>query len=747
MGTADNPARFQLDLGRYQLLDGGRRVRLERQPMELLILLVRRHGELVTREEITAAFWGKDVFVDAEQSINRIVRKLRLVLHDDPDKPQFVETVVGKGYRFIGRVDLIEKSSPAEGVASPRIERNPNPDPKVFLDVARERHGRIGLWLACGVAIGVLLTATIFLVRRIPTAAATPARFAIDVPAGATLGHNSAARGAGTAAPHFAPSPDGRRVAYVMFSADQPRLWVRRLDEIHGQPLPGTDDASFPFWSADSRHVAFFADGKLKRIDASGGPPRIICDAPAGEGGTWNADNAIVFAPDETSGLAKVSAAGGVPVPVTTLSSSEQEVSHRWPQFLPDGRHFLYLALSGFVGQSLISEASLERTRATFVGSLDSPQRILVMRGSRRSTYAGGRLLFMRQGSLMSQALDLISFRLTGNSVPLADNVSANNGNGRTGFAASDDLLMYRGTGSRADGLRRLLWVDRAGQALEVVGPPARYGWFRLSPDASRLAIYVRVKDEGGSGDLNIARLTRGTLASPLTLSPIESEGRFAWSPDGSHLTYASGQDRTNVFQKSTTGSGEPERLLEIPEPATVGSWSPDGRYLAYSVMNPKTRRDLFVLPLFADRNPIPVLQTEFNEFEPEFSPDGKWVAYVSDRDGSPGVYLRAFPSGDREWRVSTGEGISPRWRGDGNELFYFSRGDVMGVGVKLGPSPELGAPKKLFSAPISPGRFGQYSVTPDGQRFLIIEPLGPTSSLGPVPLTVVLNWTSALPH
>lgn len=747
MGSADAPVRFQLDLGRYQLLDGGRRVRLERQPMELLILLVRRHGELVTREEIAATFWAKDVFVDAEQSINRIVRKLRLVLHDDPDEPQFVETVVGKGYRFVGRIDIIEKSPLPDVAGSAQTERTNGSIPAAFADVPHQRRGRVAWWLAGGVAIGVLLAMTILVIRGAPAATVTPARFAIDVPAGATLGHNSADRGAGTAAPHFAPSPDGRRVAYVAFAADKPRLWVRRLDDIYGQPLAGTDDASFPFWSADSRHIAFFADGKLKRIDASGGPPRIICDAPAGEGGTWNADNVIVFAPDEASGLARVSAAGGVAVPVTTLSSSEREVSHRWPQFLPDGRHFLYLALRGPVGQILVSDTSLEKTRTTLIGSIDSPERVLVMQGSLRSAYAAGRLLFLRRGSLMSQALDPTSFRLTGNPVPLADNVSANNGNGRAGFAASDDLLMYRGIASPSEGLRRLLWVDRAGRALEVVGPPARYGWFRVSPDASRLAVYVRVKETGESGDLNIARLAGGNLASPLTLSPTESEGRFAWSPDGSQLAYASGQDQTNLFQRSTTGSGEPERLMEIPAPATMGSWSPDGRYLSYSAMSPKTRRDIFILPLSADRRPIAFLNTEFNEHEPEFSPDGKWVAYTSDRDGSSGVYLRAFPAGDREWRVSTGDGRAPRWRGDGQELFYFSRGDLMAVDVELGPSPELGAPRKLFSAPISPGRFGQYAPAPDGQRFLIIEPQGPSSSLGPVPLTVVVNWASAVQH
>jgi hypothetical protein len=601
-------------------------------------------------------------------------------------------------------------------------------------------------WLAGGVAILIIGMSSAALWRRHAGNDFGPVRFAIDVPPGVTLGHNAPQRGSGSAAPHFAPSPDGRRLVYVAFAADnKPQLWVRRLDGVSGQLLPGTQDATFPFWSPDSRYVAFFAEGKLKKIDPSGGTPQVICEAAAGEGGTWNRGGDIVFAPNEASGLARVSSSGGMPSPLTTLDASKAEISHRWPQFLPDGRHFLYLAMSGPVGNFLVSDAALRKTRATYVGSLDSPGRILLTRGVLRSQYSAGRLLFLRDNTLVARTFDLGSMRLTGDEIPIAERLTSNSGNGRTGFAVSDSgVLMYR-RGTSVEGRRQLVWVDRHGQTIEKIGEPMNYGMFRLSPDDTQLAVYVRDKPRGLSGDLKIFSIANGTLSAPFRLAATESEAAFAWSADGTRIAYAGGNDETDLYQKAPIGGDNPERIVTSPESKEAGSWSPDGQYLAYTQMDGQTHHDIWILPLFGKRRPIPFLRTEFNEQQPAFSPDGKWIAYTSDKAGVTNVYVRPFPADNREWKIASAESQLPSWRADGKELFYFSPGSVMAVAARLDGSPEFGAPVKLFSAPISPGRFGEFAASPDGQRFLIIEQQDAAASASAVPLTVVLNWTTAL--
>ena len=722
----DEP-RFQLDLAGYQLFEDGHKVRLERQPMELLILLVGRRGQLVTREEIAEKFWGRDVFIEADQSINRSVRKLRLALKDDPETPRFLETVVGKGYRFIGAIGVIDKAVASSAAPPPEL-----------LPLMHAR------WLAVGLVIVVItvLFAVQIQWRRVDDSRAV--RFAIDVPAGATLGHNAAQRGIGTAAPNFAPSPDGRRLAYVMFTNDKPQLWVRRLDALVGQPLAGTDDASFPFWSPDSQSIAFFSAGKLKRIDPSGGPPQVVCEALAGEGGTWNRHDDIIFAPDEVGGLFRVSASGGVPVPLTTLDSAHGEVSHRWPQFLPDGRHFLYLVMSGQTGHFLVSGAALDDTRVTYVGSVDSSGRTLLLRGVLRSQYADGYLLYLRELTLMARAFDAHSLQFGGDEIPIAEQVWGNTGSGRTGFAASgSNVLMIRGGGW--EGLRRLAWVDRRGKTLDPLGEPVVYGDFGLSPDGRNLAAYVRGGSTRGSGDLKIFAIGKDSLSSPLTFAPTESEGGFAWSPDGGQIAYASGRYETDLYRKMTTGIGNAEVIVKSPHAKEAGTWSPDGRYLAYTEKDPETRNDIWMVTLAGDRKPQPFLQTTFNEQEPAFSPDGRWMAYTSDKGGARSIYVRQFPGDNREWQIANSEGNFPRWRADGKELFYFSRGSLMAVHVNLGEFPEFGTPVKLFSLPIAPGHFGHYSVSADGERFLIIEQPDAGTLPNAIPLTVVLNWTAAL--
>jgi dipeptidyl aminopeptidase/acylaminoacyl peptidase len=417
------------------------------------------------------------------------------------------------------------------------------------------------------------------------------------------------------------------------------------------------------------------------------------------------------------------------------LNGSDGEVSHRWPQFLPDGRHFIYLMMRGPIASMSVSANALQDNRVIYAASLDSPGRTLLIRGVLRAAYSAGHLLFLRQKTLVAQPFDASSLQLSGEEVPIAERISINPGNGRTGFAVSESgLLMYRR--EAGNGGRQLVWLDRTGHRVGQFGEPADYGAFHLSPDNRRLAAYVR--EPRDATQLKIFDVANGAPTSALMFARTQSELAFAWSSDGSRIAYGSAE----LYQKTTTGVGSAELIVKSAEPKEVGSWSPDDRYLAYTQVSQKSHRDIWMVPTFGDRTPRPFLITDSDEQEPIFSPDGRWIVYKSDKEGGvDGLYARPFPAGDREWKLAGEDSAWPSWRADGKELFYVSRGNLMSIAVNVNRDPTFAAPAKLFAAPISPGRFGQYAVSVDGQRFLMIEPQDAASSAATVPLTVVLNW------
>ncbi len=618
-------------------------------------------------------------------------------------------------------------------------------------------------WACAGVAAVVAaVLAAIMLQHREPDALGA-VRFAIEPPAGLRIGSNVAQRGPGTPAAHFAPSPDASRIAYVMHGdSEAPRLWVRRLDGNEAQAVAGTDEASFPFWSPDSAVIAFFAQAKLKKIAVSGGAAHTICDAAAGEGGTWNRTGDIVFAPGEGTGLLKVSASGGIPTAVTTLDTASGETAHSWPQFLPDDRHFLYLAR---LRQPRGTTGPGDQSRfAVYVASLDSTDRALILSDAPRAQYAAGHLLFVRDGTLMAQRFDVASLRLTGAPTSVAEQVATNVGNGRTGFAASQHLLTYRSVATQDIG-NVLSWFDRTGRRLESIGGRSPYATVRLSPDGKALAAHITHISTSAAnvltapGDLWTFDLTRGGIPSRLTATPEEREDGLVWYPDGSRIAFAAakgGGPTTVLMQQPSNGVGDAEVLLDSPETKRPWSWSPDGRYIAFYQVSPKTLGDIWLLPLFGDRKPSPFVQTEFNEGIPMFSPDGRWIAYQSDEAGgsAPGragisdIYVRSFPSGDRKIRISQSSGSYPQWRADGKELFYFDAAGraLFAVPIKTEPTFEAGLPRKLFDAPARSGpAIGQYSITPDGSRILMIETGESVRAPADAPIMVVVNWAERL--
>ncbi|HKA20618.1 MAG TPA: protein kinase [Blastocatellia bacterium] len=532
-------------------------------------------------------------------------------------------------------------------------------------------------------------------------------------------------------------SPDGRRLAFVATTAGGGNLlWVRSLDALSAQALAGTEGAIYPFWSPDSRSVGFFAQGKLKKIDAAGGPTLTLCDAPQGRGGTWNRDGVIVFSPDISGPLHRVSASGGASSPVTNLDETRGEVSHRWPTFLPDGTHFLYLGGTTGVGEG----------PAIYVASLKSRESKLVMRDTSNVEYAQGYLVYMHGDTLMAQSFDAGRFETEGEGFPIAEQVQHVGVAGPQimsvgAFSVSENGILAYQMG-KATGASQLAWFDRSGKQLGVLGDQAVYTNVRLSPDGKRASVGI-IDPQSGRPDIWLYDVARDRRTR-FTFDPAQ-ERTVAWSPDGNRIAFASNRKgHFDIYQKDSSGAGSEELLLESNFDKFPTSFSTDGRFLLYWASGLKTGADLWILPLSRDRKPFPFLQTDSNEGNGMFSPDGRWVAYFSTESGSVELYVASFPGPGGKRQVSTSGAIPPaKWRNDGTEVFYLSLDDkLMAAEVNgKGATLEVGAVRPLFEIRrAGPGY--AYDVTADGQRFLVNTAVEQKES---APITLVINWTADL--
>jgi Tol biopolymer transport system component len=547
----------------------------------------------------------------------------------------------------------------------------------------------------------------------------------------------------GVPAGRFALSPDGRFLAFSARGVDnRALLWVRRMDALVAQPLLGTDNAAYPFWSPDSKSIAFFADGKLKRIGASGGPVLTVSETAADAPGAWNRDNTIVFTPWANAPLHRISASGGASIPVTTLDAVMRHVRRIYPSFLPDGRHFLYFAVEEGI-----------RPGPIYVGSLDPAEKskLLIERGS-VAKYGQGYLLFTREGTLMAQAFDTSRLTLSGEAVSLADQVDTGGATGVIGaFSVSETGPLVYQTGSYA--LSQLTWFDRSGKVVGTLGMPGDVGSPAISPDGDTVAVQRR---DGLATDIWLYDLVRGTNPR-FTFSPGNNVAPV-WSPDGSRLAFTSQRDSPpHVYQKAISGTATEEVLgLAVGDPpGRATGWSRDGRYLIEQVapVGGKTGIAIWVLPLGGNRKPFPFLEAPFNQGDAKLSPNGQWLAYASDETKRPEVYVQTFPTPGGKWQVSTSGGRLPVWSRDGKELFYMSadfklmavevRSDRKTASSNGAPRFEVGGlPIPLFStrARVSPSNVS-YDVSPDG-RFLVRVLLEQATS---TPLTVVVNWPALL--
>jgi Tol biopolymer transport system component len=527
----------------------------------------------------------------------------------------------------------------------------------------------------------------------------------------------------------MALSPNGQRIVFVASEGGRQKLWLRSMDSTEPHALAGTDGATFPFWSPNSASVGFFADSKLKRIDIAGGTVQTITGAAQGRGGTWNEEDTILFAESVTNPLMRVPAGGGKPVAVTRLQS--QQFSHRFPRFLPGGRHFLYY-VSG----------NVESGGSVYVGSLDNEaENHRLLKADTAAAFAApGHVLFVRQGTIFAQRFDPAGLKLIGDPFPVSEKVAVDPVLGAAAVTASAvGAIAFRG----GAGAQQLLWFDRSGNEVGKVGGPDLDGPSspELSPDGQRLALFRSVN---GNVDIWIAEVERGLL-SRFTLDD-GADVEPIWSMDGEIFFASNRQGLYDIYRKAVNGAGAEVPVLKTQFSKRSLEVSRDGRFLLYGSIEPQTGYDLWALPLKEGQKPFPVANTTFEEREGQFSPNGNWIAYRSNESGRLEVYVQAFPGPGEKRQVSANGGAQPRWSPDGKELFYVDLdGRLMAVAVRAGATGqpvETGAAAALFMTRIALATQRtvkhQYAVSHDGKRFLI-NSFARDSVASPI--TLILNW------
>jgi DNA-binding winged helix-turn-helix (wHTH) protein/Tol biopolymer transport system component len=714
---------FRLDPAERRLLRNDAPIALTPKAFDLLVVLVENAGRLLEKDELMKRVWA-DAFVEEANLANNI-SLLRKTLGNGVDGLAYIETVPRRGYRFLGVVTDANTSSRHQAVDEPSIAAVAASQPVAtagspgFLRMALTAPVRFGLLLALLLgAVAVVVTT-----RRSDDATTNPhrMRFAVVPPLGTSLPPPGQ-----SVSP--ALSPDGIRMVFRVFRDGVPVLAIRILDELNAHVVANTEAASFPFWSPDGRTVGFFADGQLKRLDVSGGPVQTISEAADGYGGTWNRDDVILFAPRANDGLFSVPAVGGEPTQVTWLQTDE--TFHQHPQFLPDGRRFIYFA-------------SPDRI---YLGSLDgdAPVRILTSRSQARYS-PPGYLLFVLDRSLVAQRFDAERARVIGDPLPIGDDVPVGGAivggrpAGGGAFSVSENgVVVYR---SVARIQEKLAWFDRSGQLLDRIAMPVdRFTDPELSPDGKQIAIASGTRpfaDDIGVFDAATGRLTQ------LTFHPAQDR-RPVWSPDGLSVAFASlRSEAPGIYQKVVTGERPEELLLRSdtsPPRGWPADWGPSGLVYADS------RGGLSLLPPRANDNSRSLVPVGWHDAK--VTSDGRWLAYTKadNPSGRRDVYVQSTSDPGGQWTISQAGGSFPRWRPDGSELFYLAaNGSIMAVRTDTKTTIfRSGVPERLFDTKLQTLREGRQSfgVTPDGQRFLISVPddASPTQSL-----VVVSNWLSTL--
>jgi eukaryotic-like serine/threonine-protein kinase len=570
-------------------------------------------------------------------------------------------------------------------------------------------------WIAALlVAIALGVAAGFFFERSAQSAQAI--RTVIDPPAKTTVNL------IGDAAGPPVLSPDGASIAFAATGADgKSAIWVRPMNLLEARLLPGTENAIFPFWSPDGRSIGFFADNKLKTIDLNGGSAQVVADAPFGRGGAWG-PGVILFSPSTQSALMRVSASGGTPVPITKLDVAHH-TSHRWPFFLPDGKHFLYLAIN--------HDPARAANNALYYASLDGRENREVMHVQSNAVYSNGYLLFAHGDQLTAQPFDPATGKLGEEAQNVAKGVADDLSTWHMDASASEGLLVFASGGT---GDWQLLWMDRSGKQLGIVADKlTNLQSARISPQGDRIAIQI----DTGLNDIWVLDVARG-IRTRLTFGPV-SNTFPVWSPDGKWIAYTSDRNgRSNLLRKPSDGSGAEELLFSDEQVDVASDWSRDGKYLIYSRGLSVGDAGIWALPLEGEHKPSKILP---RGIDPRLSPDGRWLAYTSDESGAPEVYVVPFRGGQGKWQVSANGGQEPEWSKDGKDLYYFdSSYNLFAVPVKdTGGTLQFGVGQTLVATWTAPNIF--YDVAPDGKKILLDRVSQQVSQS----VTVVTNFTAGL--
>jgi serine/threonine protein kinase len=578
---------------------------------------------------------------------------------------------------------------------------------------SRERLGWIAALLAA-----IILSAAAALFFYHPSQSERSIRAVIDPPEKTTFDLT------GDSAGPPVLSPDGNFVAFAATGNDgKTGLWVRPTNSVEPHELPRTDSATFPFWSPDSRSLGFFADGKLKTVDLEGSSTQMICDAPLGRGGAWGADGVMLFSPAPTAPLMRVSASGGTPVPITKLDLALQ-TSHRWPFFLPDGKHFLYIALH--------HDASKAENNVVYYASLDGRENRVLFRSQTNAVYANGFLLFGRGDQIIAQPFNPSTGAASGEPQTVAKGVMNDSSTWHMDASASNDGLLVFGSGASGD--LELVWLDRGGKMSTIADKLPDLQSAVLSPQGDRVALQMNA----GQTDIWVLDLTRG-VRTRVTFGPVGNVSPI-WSPDGKWIAYASARNGGfAICRKPSDGSGAEECLLNIEQQPGLHDWSHDGKYLVYSLpLTGGPLRQIFALQLEGERKPSVIVERGAGA---KLSPDGHWLAYQSSESGRLEVYVMPFGGGQGKWQVSANGGQQPRWSSDGQKLYFMDLTyNLFAVPVtNAGGALQFGAAEKLISNWSAPQVF--YDVSPDGSKFLLDRVEQQVSQS----VTVVTNFTAGL--
>ncbi len=551
-------------------------------------------------------------------------------------------------------------------------------------------------------------------------------QFLIDLPSSRTL--NPGIR------PAVAISPQSRSIVYVSVYQDRTQLYLRKMDQTEAIPIPGTDDASGPFFSPDGEWIGFLSAGKLKKISLSGGTPQTLCDATLGRGACWGPDNNIIYTSAPGTGLWRISANGGNPEVVTRLDIENGELTHRWPEILPGGKAMLFTIRTS-------RNSSFDDTSIALFSFKTGQQSILIEGGTQASYAPTGHLIFARAGALHAAPFDYERLQITGPSIPVLENVIMDPATGAAqyGFSENGSLIYIQGDPWIAE--RSLLRADHQGKVESLSETAYPFQNPQFSPDGKKIVVMIEAaNDDVWIYDIVRDNFIRLTYQAGSNVAPI-------WTPDSQKVTYSSNRAGPyNLFWKPADGSGAEQQLTASEFIEFPCSWSPDGEVLIYSQNHPKTGLDLWSLPIGEESKPTKFIVTSYNEFAPKFSPEGKWIAYVSDESGQNEVYVQQFPGPGGKLQISKNGGSFPAWAPNGEKLFYVNDNTMMAVEISTKPKFEASPPQQLFKSEYlsigSNPSIPNYDLSPNGDYFVMIRT---EQGKAPTRLHVILNWFEEL--